>query len=65
MDGDMLDLRYTCGVTVPSQRLKFKDLPELVRHLCLHFVIYSSKSELDQIRDGLKTLNLLDVMQSN
>lgn len=64
LDGDQFDLRCTCGITLPSSSLKFKDLSELIRNICLHFVIYASKSELDQIRDGLKTLSLLSVMES-
>ena len=65
LDGDLFDLRCTCGITVPSRNLKFKDLPELIRSLCLHFVIYAAKSELDQLRQGLQVLNLLSIMQSN
>ena len=65
LDGDLFDLRCTCGITVPSRNLKFKDLPELIRSLCLHFVIYAAKSELDQLREGLQVLNLLSIMQSN
>lgn len=66
LDGDLFDLRCTCGITVPSRNLKFKDLPELIRSLCLHFVIYTAKSELDQLREGLQVLNLLSIyMQRN
>ena len=65
LDGDLFDLRCTCDITVSSKNLKFKDLPELIRSLCLHFVIYSAKSELDQLREALQVLNLPSVMQSN
>lgn len=65
LDGDLFDLRCTCGITVPSSSLKFKDLSDLIRNICLHFVIYAAKSELDQIRDGLKILGLLSVMESS
>lgn len=65
LDGDLFDLRCTCGITVPSNSLKFKDLTEIIRSFCLHFVIYSAKSELDQIKEGLGTLDLLNVMQNN
>ena len=65
LDGDLFDLRCTCGITVPSNSLKLKDLAQLVRSFYLHFIIYSAKSELDQIKEGLETLNLLSVMQNN
>ena len=52
LDGDLFDLRCTCGITVPSNSLKLKDLTEIIRSFCLHFVIYSAKSELDQIKDS-------------
>ena len=56
LDGDLFDLRRTCGIAVPSKTLKFKDLPELIRSFCLHFLLYSAKSELDQIIEGLTIL---------
>ena len=65
LDDDLFELRCTCGITLPSSRLKFTELSELIRNICLHFVIYAEKSELDQIRDGLKILGLLSVMESN
>ena len=65
LDGDLFDLRCTCGITVPSQSLKFKDLPQLIRSFCLHFVLYSAKSELDSIKEGLTILGLLSVMQKH
>ena len=65
MDDELFDLRCMCGVTVPSTRLKFSDLSELIQNMCLHFVIYTAKSELDQLRDGLTTLGLLHIMESN
>ena len=65
LDGDLFDLRCTCGITVPSRSLKFKDLAEIIHSFCLHFIIYSAKSELDQIKDGMGTLDVLSVMQRN
>ena len=62
LDGYLFDLS---DITVPSRNLKFKDLPELITSLCLHFVIYAAKSELDQLREGHQVLNLLSIMQSN
>ena len=65
LDGDLFDLRCTCGIAVPSRSLKFKDLAEIIRSFCLHFTIYSAKSELDQIKEGMGTLDVLTVMQGN
>lgn len=65
LNGDLFDLRCTCGITVPSCSLKFKDLAEIIRSFCLHFTIYSAKSELDQMKDGLATLDVLTAMQMN
>lgn len=63
LDGDLFDLRCTCGITVPSRSFKLKDLAELIHSICLHFTIYSAKSELDQIKEGLATLDVLTAMQ--
>lgn len=65
LDGELFDLRCTCGVTVPSINFKLKDLSEIIRSFCLHFLIHSTKSELDQLKEGLATLNLLSKMQSH
>ena len=65
LDGDLFDLRCACGISMPSSSLKLKDVPRLVRSFCLHFIIYSAKSELDQVKEGLGTVNLLSVMQNN
>lgn len=50
---------------MPSSTLKFRDVGDIVRSLCLHFLIYSAKSELDQLKEGLGTLNLLSTMQTH
>ena len=65
LDDQLFDLRCMCGITVPSTNIKFADLPQLIQNMCLHFVIFTVKSELDQLRDGLRTLGLLNVMESN
>lgn len=62
MDGDLFDLRCNCGITVPSTNFKM-DIPEIVHSL--HFLIYSVKAELDQLKDGLETLSLLSAMQAH
>ena len=61
----MDDLRCSCGITVPSSSFKLKDMPELIRSFCLHFVIHTVKSELNQLKEGLMTLNLLSTMLSH
>ena len=65
LDEDVFELRCTCGITVPSTSFKLKDVANTIRIICLHFLIYSTKSELDQLKEGLGTLNLLSTMQSH
>lgn len=65
LDGDLFELRCTCGITVPSTSFKLKDVADIIRSICLHFLIYSAKSELDQLKEGLGTLDLLSKMQSH
>ena len=65
LDGDLFDLRCTCGITGPSANFKLKDATDIIRSFCLHFVIHSAKSELDQLKEGMQTLNLLSTMQSH
>lgn len=47
LDGDLFDLQCTAGITVPSIKFKFEDVPKVIRSICLHFLIHSVKSELD------------------
>ena len=44
---------------------QFQAQAELICGICLHFLIYSAKAELDQLKEGLGTLNLLSTMQSH
>ena len=37
LDGDLFDLWCTAGITVPSTKFKFEDVPEVIRSICLHF----------------------------
>ena len=38
---------------------------ELTRVLCLHHIILKSKAEMDQLREGLATLGVADIMKKN
>ena len=62
LDGDLFNLRCTCRITGPSTKFKLKDILEIIHSFYLHFVIHSAKCEIDQLKE---TLNLLSIMQSN
>ena len=53
-----------CGFTKPLPLLTTEDKIELVQAVSLHYVLLQSKVELDQFRDGLMTLGVLDAIKS-
>ena len=65
LDGYLFELKIACGITSPSSNFKYKDVANIVRIICVHFLIYSSKLELDQLKEGLRTLKLLSTMETH
>ena len=38
---------------------------ELIKVICLHHILLKSKAELDQLKEGLECLGVLDIMARN
>lgn len=65
LDSDEFDIRYDIGVSQPTSSLQLIDCDQIVQSFATHFSIMRVKAELDQIVEGLKTLDLLDLIHSN
>ena len=56
-------LRFKAGYTKPI--VAFEDKEKFVRCICLHQLILSTQSEIDQFTKGLMTNGILDVIRNN
>lgn len=60
-----LNIRYDCGVSKAVHSIAESEKDDIISSLCLHFVILTSKAELDGLVNGLKSLEVLSLIQSN
>ena len=65
LDSEEFEFRYDIGVAQPSLSLQLTDRDRILRLLMNHFAVVNVKAQLDQIVDGLKTLSVLNLIQSN
>ena len=66
LDSQEYEMRYNIGIGQLSSSLNFCDLDRIVQAFATHFaVILCVKAELDLLADGLKTLNIFDLLRSN
>ena len=65
LDSEEFDMRYSIGIGQSSSSMKFRDLDQIVQAFATHFAIISVKAELDQIVDGLKGWEVLQLIRSN
>ena len=50
-----------CGFTKPSCAVQLKDRSSIVQSLCMQELL-SSKAEMDQLQEGLRSAKVLDVL---
>ena len=65
LDSDEYETRYNIGIGQLSSSLNFCDLDRIVQAFATHFAVICVKAELDQLADGLKTLDIFDLLRSN
>ena len=65
LDSDEYEMRYNIGIGQLSSSLNFCDLDRIVQAFATHFAVICVKAELDQLADGLKTLDIFDLLRSN
>ena len=65
LDSEEYEFRYEIGIAQPSGTLQLSDLDRIVETSATHYSIVSVKAELDQIIDGLTTLEVLDLIVHN
>lgn len=65
MDSDDCDFRYSCGVTQATSKIDFKDRDSIVGAIAKHYAIMYCMTELIQLKDGLSSLRVLELLQAN
>ena len=64
LDSEEFNFRFSCGVTQPTYHMKLDEKEDVISGLCHHFTIYRSIAELDQLVEGLQTLNFNCLMKN-
>ena len=57
LDSNEFQFQFDAGVAPPSSTFQIDDKNKIAVDLAKHFIIYSSKAELDQFQSGLETLD--------
>ena len=65
LNSDEFAFRYDCGFAQPTSTLALKDRERIVTTIAMHYSIVQCMAELAQLQDGLRSLNVLDMMQAN
>jgi hypothetical protein len=55
--------RFSCGVNQPSVTLKLNDREKIVSAVCLHSTVLNSLAELEQLLNGLSTLEVSSLIR--
>ena len=65
LDSDEFDFRYDIGIAQPSKDLQLGDCSRVIKLCAAHYTIHSVKAELDQLCDGLRCMDVLQLIQQN
>ena len=65
LDSDAFDFHFDVGVSQPSSSISLVNLPSVIELFVVTQYGFSVKAQLDQIVEGLKTANILDLFKKN
>lgn len=65
LDSHDFEFRFTCGVTQPTYGMKLGDKCTIISALCRHFTVYATVAEIDQMLQGLQTLQFGSLMRKH
>ena len=58
-----IDIILECGYTKSITALTVDDKEDILKALCLHNIIFKCKAELDQMKEGLRTLGVATALE--
>ena len=53
LDSQEFNFRFQCGVGEPAASMTLEDKQRIVDTFCLHYSIFATLTELDQVKQGL------------
>ena len=65
MDSEEFGFRYNCGVAKPTWTLELKDRDLIIGSIAKHYAIMYCMSELIQLKEGMASLKVLELLQAN
>ena len=65
LDSEEFQFRFDAGLAVPSSSLEIGQISDIVHSLVMHYLVFSCKAELDQLKQGLAELGVLQVMHTH
>ena len=65
MDDKEYAFRFDAGVSSLSNTVSINDKESIATSLAMHFVLYVSKAELDELKEGMSLLGVLELLQNN
>ena len=65
LDSDDFQFRFDAGVTVPSSSLTVEQIDDITHSLMMHYLVFSCKAELDQLKQGLAELEVLKLLHNH
>ena len=63
LESEEMSCRFSVGISRPSHLYKLSDRDDIVQSMANHFSISSVKAELDQLTEGLKVLDVLNLFR--
>lgn len=58
-------VNYDIGIAQPSKDLQLGDCGRVIKLCAAHYTIHSVKAELDQLCDGLRCMDVLQLIRQN
>lgn len=62
LDSEEFEFRFDAGLAMPTSSISISDKKQIAMSMAMHFLVYKTKAEMDQLREGLKSLGILDLM---
>ena len=65
VDKDEYAFRFDAGMSSTSSLITISDKESIATSLGMHYVIFHAKAEIDQLKEGLRLLGVLDILLHN
>ena len=63
LDSQEYDFRFQCGICEPAASVTLEDKQRIVEAFCLHYCVFSTVAELEQLKQGLQLQKFSTLME--